>query len=486
MKRCGSIAGFWLLVTPLAAGLGAGFTTLGCGASGATEPDLGTVPFEIAVSVDPAARHQTMQGFGASVAFEISLLTDHPNHDELYQVLFADLGIQVLRIANWYQDSQTPGNPGDLGDFNATAALVAGAHAALGHDPVILMSSWSPPPSLKSIDKFQGGTLGQSNGAFRYADFGAWWRSSLDAYAAAGVVPTFVSIQNEPDFVPTGQNRWSACLIDASENRAANAGYGPALDAVTTAIADLASKPTLLGPEVSGIAGNRVQGYLDELAAEGRLDELGGVAHHLYNGGNAASPASFAPEMNAVAIDAGGKPLFQTEFGPSPVDMFNTAWLIHNAVTVEGVSTYLHWDLIWGDNLSATSAQGLVSIEDANAQARWQTAKGYRINDAYYAVRHFAKWIDVGWQRVDADTSSSALRASAFGSPDGQKLTVVLLNTDVDPHAITVDNGGFASGVSAIYRTSGSNERTAELGPLARGQKIAMPGRSLVTVTFTP
>ncbi len=91
-----------------------------------------------------------------------------------------------------------------MGDFNATAAVVAGARAALGHDPLILMSSWSPPPSMKSVASFVGGTLGQSGGAYRYADFGQWWRSALDAYAAAGVVPTFVSIQNEPDFVPTG------------------------------------------------------------------------------------------------------------------------------------------------------------------------------------------------------------------------------------------------------------------------------------------
>ena len=93
-----------------------------------------------------------------------------------------------------------------------------------------------------------GGTLGQSNGAYRYADFGQWWRASLDAYAAAGVVPTYVSIQNEPDFLPTGSNPWSSCLIDATEDLTQHAGYGPALDAVAGAIGDLPSKPTLSDP----------------------------------------------------------------------------------------------------------------------------------------------------------------------------------------------------------------------------------------------
>jgi glucuronoarabinoxylan endo-1,4-beta-xylanase len=474
-----------LALSAVIASLAAGFAA-GCGASGTGEIEPPAAPFNVAVAVDAATRYQTMQGFGASVAFEIGALTGHPNHDELYGVLFADLGIQVLRVANWYQNSQARNGPSDLGDFNSTAALVAGARAALGHDPVILMSSWSPPPSIKSVTTFVGGTLGQTGGAYRYADFGQWWRSALDAYAAAGVVPSFVSIQNEPDFDTTGKNpTWSSCLFDPTEDLAKNAGYGPALDAVATAIADLDPRPMLIGPEVSGIAGNKVQGYLTAMTRGGELDQLGGVAHHLYNGGIASVPSSFDTGMYALAQDAGGKPLFQTEFGPSPVDMFNTAWLIHDAVTVEGVTTYLHWDLIWGESPTSTAPSGLVSLE-TTAQSLWQTPRGYRINDAYYAVRHFAKWIDVGWQRVGASATSSVIRASAFGSPDGLNLTVVLLNTDTAAHAVTVDGGGFAFGTSAVYRTSGTDERTAALGALPAGGVVAMPGRSLVTVTLGP
>lgn len=457
-----------------------------CGPSGSLEPDPGIAPLQIGVTLDSATRYQTMQGFGASVAFEISLLSNHPNRDELYHLLFPDLGIQILRVANWYRNSQAPGNPEDLADFNSTAQVVAGARAALGRDPLILMSSWSPPPSIKSIANFVGGTLGQSAGAYRYGDFGAWWRSALDAYAAAGVVPTFVSIQNEPDFVPTGRTTWSACLIDPSEDLARNAGYGPALQAVATAIADLTPRPTLVGPEVSGIANNRVQSYLTAMLAGGQLANLGGIAHHLYNGGNGSLPSTFAADMDALAGDARGLPLFQTEFGPSPADMFNVAWLIQNAVTVEGVSAYLHWDLIWGDNLSATSPSGLVSLENPGSMARWQTPRGYRINDSYYAVRHFARWIDVGWQRIGATPAASVIRASAFVSPDGRSLTAVLLNTDLDRHTITLDPGAFAFTTSAVYRTSGSDERTAPIGPLTADQPFDMPGRSLVTVTLTP
>jgi glucuronoarabinoxylan endo-1,4-beta-xylanase len=456
----------------------------GCGAAPPPGPDPGAPPpFEVTVGVDAATKYQVMQGFGAAVAFEITFLTQHPNRDEIYQVVFADLGLQVLRVANWYQNSQAGASA--TGDFNETVALVTAARTSLGHDPVIVMSSWSPPAIMKSNNNVIAGTLARTAaGDFRYADFGAWWRSALDAHAAAGVFPNFISIQNEPDFVPTGSNTWASCLLDATEG-ATNAGYGPALDAVASAIADLSPRPVLIGPEVSGISGNRVQSYLSAMTSEGLVDRLGGVAHHLYNGGSAAMPNTFNAGINALAAVAGGKPLFQTEFGPSPVDMFNVAWLIQNAVTVESAASYLHWDLIWGDSIASASPQGLVTTENPFSPANWKTPKGYRINDAYYAVRHFSKWIDTGWQRVATSATASVIRASAFTSPDGLSLTVVLLNTDSEPHAVTVDRGGFAAASSAVYRTSGTDERTTPLGPLPDGNVVDMPGRSLVTVTFS-
>lgn len=482
MKQRGSSIASGLLLSLLAA-------AAGCGASGVSDfpPNTTTtVPLNVSLTVDPDTHYQTMVGFGAAVAFEVGILANQPNRADIYNALYVDGGFQMLRIANWYQNSQSRNGPNDMGDFNSTVSVVAGIRAALGHDPAILMSSWSPPPSIKSINNFVGGTLGQSNGAYRYADFGKWWRASLDAHAAAGVVPTYVSIQNEPDFVPTGTSTWSSCLIDPAESLTAHAGYGQALAAVSDAIADLSPKPTLIGPEVSGIGSSRVENYLQAMSTEGTLDRLDGVAHHLYNGGDSTAPGTFNFAMSSVSSDAGGKPIFQTEFGPSPANMFDTAWLINNAVTVEGVTAYLHWDLIWGESASSQSPSGLISIE-TTSQANWQTPKGFKINDSYYAVRHFAKWIDVGWQRIAATPSvASVIHAAAFASPDGLNETIVLLNSDSGEHAVTVDTGTFAYGTSMIYRTSGTDERTAPLGALPAGNVVDMPAKSIVTLTLTP
>jgi hypothetical protein len=109
----------------------------------------------------------------------------------------------------------------------------------------------------------------------------------------------------------------------------------------------------------------------------------------------------------------------------------------------------------------------------------------YTINDTYYALKHFARWTDPGWVRVDAKSSAGSVRVSAFASPDGGSLTLVLLNTDGKDHVVAVGLGGFAYGSQAIYRSWGDSERTAEVAPDGDGN-IVLPPRSIATVTYAP
>ena len=455
----------------------------GCGSpppppSGVTSQ---TAPFDVTATIDVGTQHQVMQGFGGAIAFYVNWVSKHPNRDQIYQAAFADLGIQMLRIGNWYQNANDTGASG-MAD---TVAVVQGAAAALGGTPPLIeMSSWSPPATLKSNKHVQGGgTIAPAvAGGDRYADFAQWWVTSLAQHAAAGVVPDYVSLQNEPDFIASG---WQSCLFDPKED-ATNAGYDKALDALSSALAASGQTPLpkLLGPETSGIGGTKIGNYVAALAAGQGINEIVGIAHHLYNG---AVGSSFNAAMGAVAAMAASndKPLFMTEYGPSAPDMFDTAALINTAVTVEGVSAYLYWPLTWAPPAAGAVPTGLITTENPGSPGSWTTANGYTINDLYYAVRHFAKWIQPGWVRVDAASSAGIVTLSAFASPDGQSLTIVLLNTDGGAaHAITVDTGTFTFGTSAVYRTSGTDERTAIIGGLDGA--IMMPPRSLVTVTLGP
>jgi glucuronoarabinoxylan endo-1,4-beta-xylanase len=356
------------------------------------------------------------------------------------------------------------------------------------------MSSWSPPAYLKSNATTKGtrGTLIQSAGAYQYASFGDWWVRSLAAYADAGVVPDYISIQNEPDFFNAG---WETCQFDAVES-ATNAGYGRALDAVSAAIqgSTLATKPALVGPETTGINNNATGRYLANIDAAGA--DFAVVAHHLYNGGASGmdpAPDSFATSMANVVTAAAGKPIFMTEFAPAAPSMFNTAWMIHDALTTEGVSAYIYWGLIWAPPATATAAPaGLITIQGA------ASTSPYTINDTYYAMKHFAKWTDPDWTRVGASASLPAVKASAFVSPDGASLTVVLLNTDTTAHVVAVDRGGFAFGTASAYRTSdgsagdgaagtapATTERAAAIA-FDPATTFALPARAIATLVLAP
>ncbi|HEY6476511.1 MAG TPA: hypothetical protein VI456_07995, partial [Polyangia bacterium] len=321
----------------------------GCG-SAAPPPDLGMpLPVAATVTVDPTTAHQTMVGFGAAVAYFAGSAMANPMSAQLFQTLFGDLGIQILRVGNWYDN-----NGDNNASFKQTAAFVKAVHQA-GYAPMLLMSSWNPPfsawtsidgstsyPSLKTNNMNDaGGTLPKSaGGGYDYPNFGAWWAQSLAAFqtATGGIVPDVISIQNEPDFTTTQEG---TCLFDPMED--ANAGYGQALDAVKTAIAGTAGLPLpkLAGPENDSLNKNEVPNYLTGIASSGYIDDLDIVAHHLY-GGTDAAPNMYDSYMTGVATAAAGKPIWQTEYAPNAQSAFFTAWLIQNAVTVEGVSAYLY------------------------------------------------------------------------------------------------------------------------------------------------
>jgi glucuronoarabinoxylan endo-1,4-beta-xylanase len=450
-------------------GAGGARGTGGSGAGGSVP-----LPSDQTVTVALAERHQTLVGFGGAVAFYTNFLSGR--NDSIYTVLFYDLGLDILRIGNWYQNQTATGTSTTtaFGD-SAVVSVLQKARSALGRAPKVLMSSWSPPAYLKSNSSTKGtrGTLVQSAGQFAYDQFADWWVRSLAAYAAQGVVPDYISIQNEPDFFNAG---WETCLLDAAEGTA-NASYGRALAAVASAIAtsSLASKPQIVAAETAGI-GNSVSRYLAGMAPA----DFSVLAHHLYSGGGTGTdpaPDSYLAPMANVAAAAGSKPIFMTEYSPAAPSLFNTAWLIHNALTVEGVAAYIYWGLIWAPPMASAAPGGLVTIQGADPSSP------YTINDSYYGLKHFARWTDPGWVRVGAAASAAAIKTSAFVSPDEKSLTVILLNSDSAAHVVTVELGGFAYRSATVFRTSGTSERAAQM-PFAGS--VELPARAIATVVMTP
>ncbi|MBN1655901.1 MAG: carbohydrate binding domain-containing protein [Deltaproteobacteria bacterium] len=439
------------------------------------------------VVIDPAVAYQTLEGFGAAVGWYGSKLTGHSKASELYAILFQDLGLDILRLRNRYDRKSTASN--DEGSnwesliADEDVKIFNGAKESLGHAPLVMLTSWSPPGTLKAsgLERCSNNnsnnnttcTLAKSNGAFDYAAFGKYWADSIGYYSGKGIAPGFISIQNEPDFVP---GDWEGCKFTPSET-AEFPGYDKALAAVHAALAS--DHPRILGPEVLGVHYSKVQNYAAALDAS----LLDGWAAHLYEQGNdqlwdwkTPGPDSFVAPMKGAASVSEGKPLFATEFATNEDNGteggFETAWLIHNTLAEANFAAFIYWDMIWTGNA------GLVTINDTSS---------YTIRDQYFAMMHFSKFTNPGDKRILASSNLQALRASAWASKDGGQIALVLLNTGSSEKAVRLFNCGEKIIAKQAYRTlfnPGSSTRWQDITADSANGTVTMPARSVATVVL--
>ena len=316
-----------------------------------------------------------------------------------------------------------------------------------------------------------------ADGGFDYAGFAAHWRASLDAYAAVGVVPNYITIQNNPDFVPDALTPGEACRFLPTEGTATVSvagtdtevnypGLAEALAAVQEALAGLASPPAIAAPDTSDV--RSVADYTASLD----LAQLGAISHHLYGTNPEAVDVAALAALGDLAESA-DLPLFQTEMQAAAMD---TAVLMHYAMSVEGASMYLQGVLAAPESVASLNAGTLITLG----------ADDFTLELPYHAVRHYARNTDPGWIRSEAISDSADLLVTAWLSPDEDALTVILLNAGDADLAARLDLGTAAAMSSEVTRTTFDGvERSAELGVLSAEDIVRVPARAIVTVALT-
>jgi len=426
------------------------------------------------VAIDSNVHFQTLRGLGATVGYAEDEITLHPRKAALYRAMFADLGLSVLRFRNRY---------GYLGADNLSSAVEIAREAAAssGQSPLLLLTSWTPPQTLKANASLicQGNTatctLAQAaGGGFDYPGYARYWRASLDAYQKAGLVPDYIGIQNNPDWVPTSAEFAEACKFLPSEGTAPVTvngatvnvrfpGFNEALTAVLDQFSGLSSPPKVVAPEVT--AANLLADYVAALD----LSRVDAISHHLYG----TDPTAVDPRT-LQALDGLSaryeRPLFQTEM---QADGFGTAVLLHNALTIEGASVYLQTVLTGPASSPYLNPTALITLGPDD----------FVLEAPYHAMRHFAYFTKPGWVRVAADSSTPELLSSAWLSPAADALSVVLINTSLAPLTTELDPGPWPT--SQVVRTVfDGSERSMNLGPLSADHLVPLPARSIVTVAF--
>ena len=424
-------------------------------------------------TVNPASAFQTIEGFGGAIAFYNGWVKAHPYKEEIYTNAFAGLNLSMLRLGNWFRYQGTPNFDPDAPEF------VSRANQLLGRPVQVYMSSWAPPAHLKSNGQVgNGGTLLYTNGGFVYNEFAQYWYDSILAYRSNGVSPTWISIQNEPDW----EASYDSCVFRPTEgmyNGTNWAGYPNALSATYLKLTNLPSPPKLLGPEPVGIGYNVPQNY----AATMNSNHFYGFNYHLYHGSTDGSANGYINALRATTNLFPGKPRFMTEFGVS--NMIESATLIHNCLTEGLASGYNHWSLIWPG-----TDGGLIQIEFPWNQAQWTNAppgtptqsRGYWLSPSYWSMKHFSYYITPGSKRIGATCSDSNVRVSAYLTADNTRLIAVFINRSTNGSS-TVDfnAGSFPFVSSSVFQTAGTN-RFQSLG--AVGSQLTLPAQSLTTVVL--
>lgn len=416
------------------------------------------------LTIHPQETKQTVVGFGASLAYYEGWLNAHPKKQEIYEAIFGELSLDILRVRNAYD--YDPDMVGRVKEY------MAAAENSLGHPIELLSTSWGPPGYLKNTgDRKNGGTLRYTldggSVKFDYAGFAHWWNKSLDEYQANGIFPTYISIQNEP--------RWTAsyesCVLNPKETINSTdtiAGYNKALDAVYDTLNARTSRPQILGPEPLGIGYNLVQSYMSQLD----ITKLDGIAHHLYHGVDENNP--YASTEFATLGDLHPElPHFQTEF--SRGDWFDLAGLIYKSFWDEQVVAYLYWDLIWNEG-------GLVQLDFPWDTTRWiDPQKGYTKTKDFYTFKQYSAFIHPGWKMTHHNQTHANEATLTFVSPTGDSAACVIINRSATTNlSVHVDIPGYRIHESAVYSTS-ATEDCEYKGALLDSVLTLMP-RSISTI----
>ena len=179
------------------------------------------------------------------------------------------------------------------------------------------------------------------------------------------------------------------------------------------------------------------------LTSSGYVDDLDAVAHHLYGSGTDAIPNSFNCNLTAWRPPAAaGKPIWQTRVRPQQAELLQHRLADPERGHRRRASRPTSTGTSTGSPQSIALGAGDASPRPASPSTTTTTPSSTSPRGSASAGRASAR------RRRESPSS-----LSAFLSPDGTQLTLVLINTDGSDHQVTIDPGTFAGATSNVYRS---------------------------------
>ena len=418
------------------------------------------------ITIETSKTYQEMTGFGGALTWYSDRIISSPKSNEICQLLFDDLGMDILRLKNWYYPTDYPNNKspqtmvttGDKTMFDATNQFYTKAKTS-NPNIKILLSSWGPPASLKSNNNLNEGTLKKNaNDQFMYDEFAQYWIDILDNIS---FTPDYISIQNEPSYINAG---WTTCMWSSTET-SLYPGYNTAFQKVHDRIASRANSPEMIGPESAN--NTAFENFAPALK---NLDYCKAYAYHTYSFNQSTDYNTIKNTLQNIPYSFDNKPCFMTEY--SGMSWLKTARLIQYNLIYANASAYVYWDMVWGD--ANTKDNAMIYIDYSG---------NYTVNSFYYLVKHFSKFIDRGYQRINVTTKYSNVDISGFINPAKTQITLIVVNDEAGQinFDFEIDNYNIL-GIKGFQSVEGNYFK--DMGSLTPDSGVALPAHSISTLVL--
>jgi glucosylceramidase len=403
------------------------------------------------VTVNVTQQFQTWLGFGGTFserAWEVALELSTEDRDDALQQLFGPQGLRFnwgripIGANDYARDRYTLNEAVDNFDMSSFSIerdeehILPFVQAALDANPEMRFwgSAWTPPTWMKTNTAYDGGVMRDEEAFLQaFADYLVAW---VEAYEAEGVPIDHVQPQNEPEWelnVPSCA--WgSSTQVSTTTDRPEFLGtfvedyllstfgeHGLSADVWYGAF----SSPTLFDEywaNLSGDARNQVGGvgvqwgalqHVPTIRADAPALLIMQTAHDCGNYPWAGGNLSFAPNDHAYAEETLSRMI---------------EWI------TAGVNAYIFPHMILDDvgvgldNVRIWPQNSLLVVQESSGALIW--------TPAYYAVRHLARYVDLGATRL----GTSGGDALAFQNPDGTIVTVLYNSSGSDaPTTLDID-----------------------------------------------
>jgi glucosylceramidase len=405
------------------------------------------------VMIDPTKRFQTIEGFGGALtdaAAETWAKLPPERQQEVLTAYFdpdEGIGYTLCRThihscdfsSESYAYTEVPGDV-ELAHFSLDhdrrfrLPFIRAALEAAGAPVKIFASPWSPPAWMKTNDSMLHG--GQLRPEYRDA-WARYFVRFVREYENEGVPIWGLTVQNEPMAAQT----WESCIFTAAEERDFVRDHlGPALEK-----AGLSRLKLMIWDHNRGIMFQRAQVVYDDPEA---ARYVWGAGFHWYVGDH-------FDNVRLVHDSWPDKRLLFTEGTPASFDPKTLRdWKWGEIYARSMLHDLNNWAAGWTDwNVLLDERGGPNHVGNfCIAPVHGDTRTGeLTFTSSYWYIGHISKFVRPGDRRIACTSNDDDLLASAFVSPDGRVVTVVMNASEKDKNVLLWMGGRAASTPSPAH-----------------------------------